>query len=100
MMTFDILTLFPEMFEGIINSSIIKRAIESGPPDTPITILSPFSIKLYFFIVFIKKMKMQIINYFFCFYHFTHFSPSLIINTYIINVISMNFLAYLLLLSF
>ncbi len=28
MMTFDILTLFPEMFEGIINSSIIKRAIE------------------------------------------------------------------------
>ena len=27
-MTFDILTLFPEMFEGIINSSIIKRAIE------------------------------------------------------------------------
>lgn len=30
MMTFDILTLFPEMFEGIINSSIIKRAIEKG----------------------------------------------------------------------
>ena len=29
-MTFDILTIFPEMFEGIINSSIIKRAIEKG----------------------------------------------------------------------
>ena len=30
MITFDILTLFPEMLEGVINSSIIKRAIESG----------------------------------------------------------------------
>lgn len=27
-MTIDILTLFPEMFEGFINASIIKRAIE------------------------------------------------------------------------
>lgn len=27
-MTIDILTLFPEMFEGFINTSIIKRAIE------------------------------------------------------------------------
>ncbi len=27
MIKFDILTLFPEMFEGVINSSIIKRAI-------------------------------------------------------------------------
>ena len=26
-MRIDILTLFPEMFEGILNSSIIKRAI-------------------------------------------------------------------------
>lgn len=28
-MRIDILTLFPEMFEGILNTSIIKRAIES-----------------------------------------------------------------------
>ena len=27
---FDILTLFPEMIEGIINSSILKRAIQKG----------------------------------------------------------------------
>ena len=27
-MKIDILTLFPEMFEGFINTSIIKRAIE------------------------------------------------------------------------
>ena len=29
-MIIDILTLFPEMFDGVINSSIIKRAIEKG----------------------------------------------------------------------
>lgn len=29
-MKIDILTLFPEMFSGVINSSIIKRAIEKG----------------------------------------------------------------------
>ena len=29
-MRIDILTLFPEMFDGICNSSIIKRAIEKG----------------------------------------------------------------------
>ena len=29
-MTIDILTLFPSMFEGFINESIIKRAIEKG----------------------------------------------------------------------
>ena len=29
-MNINILTLFPEEFEGIINSSIIKRAIEAG----------------------------------------------------------------------
>ncbi len=29
-MQIDILTLFPEMFEGFLNQSIIKRAIESG----------------------------------------------------------------------
>lgn len=29
-MIIDILTLFPEMFDGILNSSIIKRAIEKG----------------------------------------------------------------------
>ena len=28
-MKIDILTLFPEMFEGFINTSIIKRARES-----------------------------------------------------------------------
>lgn len=28
-MKIDVLTLFPEMFEGVINSSIIKRAIDS-----------------------------------------------------------------------
>ena len=27
-MTIDIITLFPEMFEGFINASIIKRAID------------------------------------------------------------------------
>ena len=27
-MKIDILTLFPEMFEGFLNTSIIKRAIE------------------------------------------------------------------------
>lgn len=30
MIKFDILTLFPEMFEGVINSSILKRAREKG----------------------------------------------------------------------
>ena len=30
MITFDILTLFPEMFEGMLNSSILKRAIQNG----------------------------------------------------------------------
>ena len=30
MMRFTILTLFPEMFEGVINQSIIKRAREKG----------------------------------------------------------------------
>ena len=30
MLRFDILTLFPEMIEGFINSSILKRAIEKG----------------------------------------------------------------------
>ena len=29
-MKIDILTLFPEMFEGFLNTSIIKRAIEKG----------------------------------------------------------------------
>ena len=29
-MKIDILTLFPEMFTGFLNESIIKRAIESG----------------------------------------------------------------------
>lgn len=29
-MKIDILTLFPKMFEGFINESIIKRAIEKG----------------------------------------------------------------------
>ena len=29
-MKFDVLTLFPEMFDGFINTSIIKRAIEKG----------------------------------------------------------------------
>ena len=29
-MRFDILTLFPEMIEGVFNSSILKRAIEAG----------------------------------------------------------------------
>ena len=29
-MRIDILTLFPEMFEGFLNTSIIKRAIDSG----------------------------------------------------------------------
>lgn len=29
MITFDILTLFPEMIEGVLNNSIIKRAIEN-----------------------------------------------------------------------
>ena len=29
-MKIDILTLFPEMFDGFINTSIIKRAIEKG----------------------------------------------------------------------
>ena len=28
-MKIDVLTLFPEMFEGILNTSIIKRALES-----------------------------------------------------------------------
>ena len=28
-MKIDILTLFPEMFKGVLESSIIKRAIES-----------------------------------------------------------------------
>ena len=30
----DILTLFPEMFDGFINTSIIKRAIENNKPYT------------------------------------------------------------------
>jgi tRNA (guanine37-N1)-methyltransferase len=30
MITFDILTLFPEMIEGIISQSILKRAIDSN----------------------------------------------------------------------
>ena len=30
MITFDILTLFPEMFSGMLNSSILKRAIKNG----------------------------------------------------------------------
>ena len=30
MITFDILTLFPEMFSGMLNSSILKRAIQNG----------------------------------------------------------------------
>ena len=29
-MKIDIVTIFPEMFEGILNNSIIKRAIEKG----------------------------------------------------------------------
>ena len=29
-MKIDILTLFPEIFDGFINTSIIKRAIEKG----------------------------------------------------------------------
>ena len=29
-MKIDILTIFPEMFDGFLNTSIIKRAIESG----------------------------------------------------------------------
>ena len=29
-MKIDILTLFPEMFEGFLNTSIIKRAIEKN----------------------------------------------------------------------
>ena len=32
-MKIDILTIFPEMFDGFINTSIIKRAIESGKVD-------------------------------------------------------------------
>ena len=32
-MIIDILTLFPEMFDGFINSSIIKRAIDKGVVD-------------------------------------------------------------------
>ncbi|RAL26475.1 tRNA (guanosine(37)-N1)-methyltransferase TrmD [Thermoflavimicrobium daqui] len=33
-MNFDILTLFPEMFQGFLNSSIIKRAHEKGIIET------------------------------------------------------------------
>ena len=29
-MKIDILTLFPEMFDGFLNTSIIKRAIDGG----------------------------------------------------------------------
>ena len=32
-MKIDILTIFPEMFDGFINTSIIKRAVESGKVD-------------------------------------------------------------------
>ena len=32
-MKIDILTIFPEMFDGFINTSIIKRAIDSGKVD-------------------------------------------------------------------
>lgn len=32
-MKIDILTIFPEMFDGFLNTSIIKRAIESGKVD-------------------------------------------------------------------
>ena len=35
-MKIDILTIFPEMFDGFINTSIIKRAIESGRVDIKI----------------------------------------------------------------
>jgi tRNA (guanine37-N1)-methyltransferase len=30
MIRFDILTLFPEMFEGVFDTSIIGRAVEKG----------------------------------------------------------------------
>ena len=29
-MKIDVITIFPEMFDGILNNSIIKRAIEKG----------------------------------------------------------------------
>ena len=39
------------IFSFFISKSTFKRVIESGPPETPITILSPSSIKLYFSII-------------------------------------------------
>ena len=42
-MKIDILTLFPNMFDGFINESIIKRAISKGVIDINIIDIRPFS---------------------------------------------------------
>ena len=42
-MKIDILTLFPEMFDGFINSSIIKRAINKNKVDIRITNIRDYS---------------------------------------------------------
>ena len=42
-MKIDILTLFPEMFEGFLNTSIIKRAIEKNLVDVKLYDFREFS---------------------------------------------------------
>ena len=44
-MKIDILTLFPEMFTGIINSSIIARAINNGSVEINVHDFRSFSTK-------------------------------------------------------
>src|SRR4051812_42801283 len=40
---FDVLTLFPEMFHGFLNSSIIKKAHEKGLVETSVINFRDFS---------------------------------------------------------
>ncbi len=46
-MRIDIITIFPEMFEGPFNNSIIKRAIEKGLAEIHLHDLRDFSINKY-----------------------------------------------------
>ncbi|MDX1683292.1 MAG: hypothetical protein R3336_09245, partial [Phycisphaeraceae bacterium] len=34
-MRIDVVTLFPEMFDGVLSTSILKRAAEPGPEGEP-----------------------------------------------------------------
>ena len=45
-MHFDILTLFPGMFEGVFTDSIIKRACERGLVDIELHNISDYSLDI------------------------------------------------------